>query len=81
MIKIKLFGYKITIEKEGEKQKKATQAKINTSLIKIKTGLQNIKEKNIKFSEYALQKESKVSINTIKKYRDKIEAYRKQYKI
>ncbi len=81
MIKIKLFGYKITIEKEGEKQKKAVQAKINTSLRKIEIGLQNIKKKNIKYSEYVLQKESNVSINTIKKYRNKIEEYKKQYDV
>ncbi len=78
MIKIKLFSYKITIEKEGEKQKKATQAKVNATMQKIKQGLENLQEKNIKYSEYKLQKETKLSINTIKKYRSYIQDLQKQ---
>ena len=77
MIKFKLFGYKITIEKEGEKQKKATQAKVNTTMKKIEQGLKNLQEKNIKYSEYQLQKETKLSINTIKKYRSYISELQK----
>jgi len=34
-------------------------------------------ENEVKYSEYALQKESGVSINTIKKYRSEIEKTRK----
>ena len=77
MIKFKLFGYKITIEKEGEKQKKATQAKVNATMQKIRQGLENLQEKNIKYSEYKLQKETKLSINTIKKYRSYISELQK----
>jgi len=75
--KITILGWKITIEREGEKQKKAVQAKINTSLKKIEQGLKRIKEKNIKYTEYALQKETNLSINTIKKYRKEIEKIKK----
>ena len=80
MIKFKLFGYKITIEREGEKQQKAVQAKVNTSLKKITEALQRMEAKQTKYSEYALQKESGVSINTIKKYRDEIDSIRSQNK-
>lgn len=76
MKKIRIFGYIITIEKEGEKQQKAAQAKVNTSLKKITEALQRMEAKQIKYSEYALQKESGVSINTIKKYRDEIDSIR-----
>ena len=80
MIKFKIFGYKITIEKEFEKQQKATEAKINTSLRKIEEALKRMDEKQESYSEYALQKESKVSINTIKKYRKEIDTIRSKNK-
>ncbi len=80
MKKFKIFGYKITIEKEGEKQQKATQAKINTSLKKIQEALEIIDKKQIKYSEYQLQKMSGVSINTIKKYRAEIDSMRSKNK-
>ena len=73
MTKFKFFGYKITIEKEGEKQKKATQAKISTTMKKIERGIKNLQKKNVKYSEYKLQKETGLSINTIKKYRSYIQ--------
>jgi len=72
MIKLRLFGYKITIEKEGEKQKKAVKAKVNATMEKIEQGLKTLQEKNIKYSEYKLQKITGLSINTIKKYRSYI---------
>jgi len=74
--KITILGWKITIEREGEKQKKATQAKVNATMQKIEQGLKTLKEKNIKYSEYQLQKETKLSINTIKKYRTYIHKLR-----
>ena len=80
MKKIKLFNYIITIEKEGEKQRKAVQTKINTSLKKITEALERMKAKQAKYSEYALQKESGVSINTIKKYRTEIDTIRSNEK-
>jgi len=80
MIKFKIFGYKITIEREGEKQQKAVQTKINTSLKKINDALLIMEKKQIKYSEYALQKESGVSINTIKKYRTQIDSIRSKQK-
>jgi len=80
MKKIKIFGYIITIEKEGEKQQKAVQTKINTSLKKITEALERMEQKQIKYSEYALQKESGVSINTIKKYRNEIDIIRSKEK-
>jgi len=76
MKKIRIFGYIITIEKEGEKQQKAVQTKINTSLKKITEALEKMEAKQVKYSEYALQKESGVSINTIKKYRAEIDTIR-----
>ncbi len=80
MIKLKIFGYKITIEKEGEKQERATEAKIATSLFKITEALKRMESKQEKYSEYALQKESGVSINTIKKYRAEIDTIRSKEK-
>ena len=80
MKKIKLFGYIITIEKEGEKQRKAVQTKVNTSLKKITEALERMEAKQVKYSEYALQKESSISINTIKKYRAEIDTIRSNEK-
>ena len=80
MTKFKLFGYKITIEKEGEKQERATKAKINNSLKKIEEALKVMEEKQVQYSEYALQKESGLSINTIKKYRPQIDEIRAKEK-
>ena len=80
MIKFKLFGYKITIEREGEKQRKAVASKVNTSLRKITEALETMQQKQVKYSEYGLQKESGVSINTIKKYRSEIDTLRSQKK-
>jgi hypothetical protein len=80
MIKIKLFGYKITIEKQGEKQQKASRAKVATSLKKISAALEKMEDKQMKYSEYKLQRESGVSVNTIKKYRSEIAQIRAKKK-
>jgi len=77
MLKFKILGYEIIIQKANELQKKASAAKVNKSLKKIEEALILMKQKEIKYSEYALQKESGVSINTIKKYRKEIENIRK----
>jgi len=70
MFKIKILGYEITISKVNELQNMAGLKKIEKALI-------SINENKVKYSEYALQKESGVSINTIKKYRSEIEKMRK----
>ena len=77
MFKIQILGYEITISKVNELQKKASAAKSNTALKKIEKALISMNENEVKYSEYALQKESNVSINTIKKYRLEIEKIRK----
>ena len=77
MFKIQILGYEITISKVNELQKMASAAKSNTALKKIEKALISMNEKEVKYSEYALQKESCVSINTIKKYRSEIEKIRK----
>jgi len=75
-MKFKIFDYEITISKVNELQKKGNVAKVNKSLEKIKKALFDMDKKHIKYSEYALQKESGLSINTIKKYRSTIEDLR-----
>ncbi len=77
MFKIQILGYEITISKVNELQKKASATKSNTALKKIEKALISMNENEVKYSEYALQKESSVSINTIKKYRFEIEKLRK----
>ena len=72
MIKFTIFSYKITIEKRDEKQKRASEAKRKVVLQKIEKALQKMKDDDVKYSEYKLQKYANVSINTIKKYRDEI---------
>ncbi len=76
MFKIQILGYEITISKVNELQKMASAAKSNTALKKIEKALISMNENEVKYSEYALQKESNVSINTIKKYRLQIEKMR-----
>ncbi len=77
MFKIKIFSYEISISKVNELQKIACASKSSTALKKIERALISMNENNVKYSEYALQKESCVSINTIKKYRFEIEKMRK----
>jgi len=77
MFKLQIFGYDIVISKANELQKKASAAKSNTSLKKIENALISMNENELKYSEYLLQKESGVSINTIKKYRFEIEEIKK----
>jgi len=77
MFKIQILGYEVTIAKVNELQKKASAVKSSTALKKIEKALISMNENEVKYSEYALQKESRVSINTIKKYRSEIEKIRK----
>ena len=52
------------------------EAKAAQSWQKIRNGLEQIDKQQLDYSEYRLQKLSKVSINTIKKYRKQIAKYR-----
>ena len=75
-MKFKLFNHEVILSvtpADETSTSKATAAKISTSLKKIEQGLISMNELKVNYSEYALQKHSKVSINTIKKYRDEIE--------
>lgn len=75
-MKFTIFGYEIIVQKKNALQAKASEAKVNKSLKKIYDALKTMDKKQIKYSEYALQKESGVSINTIKKYRSEIDSIR-----
>jgi len=71
-LKFKIFGF--TISNEDEKTtEKANQTKIDTSKEKLISALKEIEDKQLKYSEYRLQKLSGLSLNTIKKYREFIE--------
>lgn len=71
-MKFKIFGF--TISNEDEKTtEKANQTKIDTSKEKLISALKEIEDKQLKYSEYRLQKLSGLSLNTIKKYREFIE--------
>ena len=74
---INLFGYEIGINKKSEKlENLGSKAKIDNSLNAIKSALDTIENKGLKYSEYRVQQLSGVSINTVKKYRSEIEEYR-----
>lgn len=76
-MKINIFGYEIKIGKQEPKlQELGAKAKTEQSWTKIKEGLDHIDQHQLDYSEYRLQKVTGVSINTIKKYRDKIDQYR-----
>jgi len=79
-MKITLFGYEFIVQKAHALQQMASEKKVNTSLKKIKEALERMEQKQTKYSEYALQKESGVSINTIKKYRAEIDTIRANQK-
>lgn len=68
----KIFNYIIKIEKVTKKE----NIKSKQAWEKIERALQVEKESENRLSEYKLQKLSQVSINTIKKYRSKIELWR-----
>ena len=68
-MKFKIFGFTISNESENQTEK-ANQSKINTTKEKLINALQEIENKQLKYSEYRLQKVSGLGINTIKKYRE-----------
>lgn len=72
-----LFGYEFSLHKEKKKlQALGAEAKTAQSWQKIQEGLEQIDKQQLDYSEYRLQQVSKVSINTIKKYRHKIAKHR-----
>jgi len=86
-MKLEFLGYKIEIAKKTflESEQRAlsemgAEAKRDKSKEKINEALQEIKVKQLKYSEYRLQQLSGLSINTIKKYRDYIENERAKEK-
>lgn len=78
-MKIKILGYEFKVGKASpELYEVGAKAKTEQSWGKIQNGLDQIEARQIKYSEYRLQKVSGVSINTIKKYRERIKLYREQ---
>lgn len=72
-----LFGYEFSLHKEKKKLHAiGAEAKTVQAWQKIQEGLEQIDKQQLDYSEYRLQQVSKVSINTIKKYRHKIAKYR-----
>ena len=78
-MKVSLFGVEIEIKKKEEPlYKKGAEAKKKQSWEKIEKALEEIEKKQKSFSEYQIQKLSGVSINTVKKYREKIKEWREK---
>jgi hypothetical protein len=76
-MKLNLFGNKIVIINGKKLSKSGANAKKQKTIKKLKEALEVMKNSHYKYSEYRLQKISKLSINTIKKYRPEIEKIRK----
>lgn len=82
-MELKIFGYKFSIKKANEKQgfdlaKQGQKALTDRSLNAIYKALDEIEGRGLKYSEYRVQKLSKLSLNTVKKYRDEITIYREK---
>lgn len=72
-----LFGYEFSLRKEKKKLHTiGAEAKTAQAWQKIQKGLEQIDKQQLVYSEYRLQQVSKVSINTIKKYRQQIAKHR-----
>ena len=72
-----LFGYEFSLHKKKKKLHTiGAEAKAAQAWQKIQNGLEQIDRQQLDYSEYRLQQVSKVSINTIKKYRKRIAKYR-----
>ncbi len=81
-MKFNIFGYKFTLIPESETlQAQGARTKKKQSWEKIKEALVHMERRHASYSEYQLQQQSGLSINTIKKYRSEIEEYRKQIRI
>lgn len=77
-MKIKIFGYTFSVShnEDNSLSKQGSAAKIDNSLTAIKSALDTIENRGLKYSEYRVQKLSGLSINTVKKYRIEIAEYR-----
>ncbi len=81
-MKFNIFGYEFTlVPKSQTLQAQGARTKKKQSWDKIKETLDAMEKRHATYSEYQLQQESGLSINTIKKYRDEIEEYRKQIRV
>lgn len=77
-MKIKIWKYEFSL-KRADQNSLAAQGQTalrNRSLTSIYRALDEIENKGLKYSEYRVQKLSGLSLNTVKKYRPEIEAYR-----
>lgn len=81
-MKFNIFGYEFTLIPESETlQAQGARTKKKQSWEKIKDTLDNMEKRHMIYNEYQLQKESVLSINTIKKYRSEIEEYREKIRV
>jgi len=77
-MKINILGLKLKIINGKKLHKLGIQAKRKKTLEKLNYGLRFMKENNLKYSEYRLQKITKLSINTIKRYRKEIKKIKEE---
>ena len=77
-MKLNILGNKIIITTGKQLNKLGTEAKRKKTLEKLERALKIMKNSRYKFSEYRLQKISKLSINTIKRYRKEINDIREK---
>jgi len=76
-MKLKIFGYEFSFTKhKNNLAKQGQKALTDRSLERIYQALDEIENRGLKYSEYRVQKLSKISINTVKKYRVEIAEYR-----
>jgi len=81
-MKFNIFGYEFTFISESETlQAQGARTKKKQSWEKIKDTLDDMEKRHVIYSEYQLQKESGLSINTIKKYRPQIAEYREKIRV
>ena len=81
-MKFNIFGYRFSlVPKSQTLQAIGARTKKKQSWDKIKETLDDMEKRHTTYSEYQLQQQSGLSINTIKKYRSEIEEYRKQIRI
>ena len=72
-MRFKFFIYTITIQETKELNKgvlRASKRKTEIAQEKIKKAVKELKEEEKKITMYAVNKKSKVSLNTIKKYKE-----------
>jgi len=81
-MKFNIFGYEFTLIPASETlQAQGARTKKKQSWEKIKNTLDEMEKRHAIYSEYQLQKESGLSINTIKKYRSQIAEYREKIRV